>query len=185
MMRERRNTESIRRTCMWFLMVPLLAGLWACVGSETGESTSDRASNQDASRSRRSEDAGARAVYLDTVSPLPYQVFEVEPNADESKKVTYRLMSLLPGPQESMIKTVRLALDSLQRADTTLVAVRAVLYAFHQTSQRQGKLIPVIWGEWIPPDGWDEAARSGRNRIHRSYVYAVNPEWGRTADDEE
>ena len=183
-MRERRRTESIGRTGRRILMVALLAGLWACVGSETGGSESDTASNQDASRKRTSENAGVSAAYLDTVSPLPYQVFEVVPTADESKKVTYRLMSLRPGPEESMIKTVRLALDSLQRADTTLAAVRAVLYAFRPTSRMEGKLIPVVWGEWIPPEGWDEAA-PGRKRIHRSYVYSVNPAWGRIADDEE
>lgn len=181
----RRNTESIGRIGRQILVMALLAGLGACVGSETGGSTTERGSDQGASRSRAPENAGVSAIYLDTVSPLPYQVFEVVPSEDESKRVTYRLMSMSPGAQESMIKTVRLALDSLQRADTSLVAVRAVLYAFRPTSRMEGKLVPVVWGEWIPPEGWDEAAPTGRKRIHRSYVYAVNPGWGRTVEDEE
>lgn len=184
-MSERRNTESIGHVVRQILVAALLAGLWACVGSETGGSTSERGNDQDASRSRTPENSGVSAIDLDTVSPLPYQVFEVVPSEDESKKVTYRLMSMRPGPQESMIKTVRLALDSLQRADTALVAVRAVLYAFRPTSRMEGKLIPVIWGEWIPPEGWDEASRTGRRRIHRSYVYALNPGWGQSAAEEE
>jgi hypothetical protein len=43
----------------------------------------------------------------------------------------------------------------------------------------------VVWGEWIPPDGWDAAVVSERRRIHRSYVYAVNPGWDRRAAVEE
>ena len=97
-------------------------------------------------------------------------MFEVAPDEEEPKKVTYRLMALEVGRLESMTKTVRLALDSLQRADTSLVAVRAVLYIFRPTARMEGKLVPVVWGEWIPPDGWDAAAAGERRRIHRSYV---------------
>ena len=163
----------------------LLAGLWACVGSETGGRTPDGGNQQDADRTRPREDAGVRVVYEDTVAPIDYQLFESEPDQEEPKKVTYRLMALESGSVESMTKTVRLALDSLQRADTSLVAVRAVLYVFRPTARMEGKLIPVVWGEWIPPDGWDAAVASERSRIHRSYVYAVNPGWDRRAAVEE
>ena len=163
----------------------LLAGLWACVGSETGERTSNRGNDQDANRSRPREAARVGAVYLDTVAPINYRLFETEPEDDAPKKITYRLMALQSGNQESMTKTVRLALDSLQRADTSLVAVRAVLYIFRPTARMEGKLIPVVWGEWVTPEGWDAAAAGERRRIHRSYVYAVNPGWDRRASVEE
>jgi hypothetical protein len=160
--------------------VALIAGLSACVGSETGGDSSARNDDQDAIRTRTRENAGVGSVYLDTVAPLDYQVFEIVPDEDEPK-LTYRLMALQSGTPEAMTKTVRLALDSLQRADTTLVAVRAILYTFHPTTRREGKLLPVVWGEWIPPDGWEAAGTSERRRIHRSYVYAVNPGWERAA----
>jgi hypothetical protein len=185
MMQNRRNLETIGRSCRRALAVALLAGLWACVGSETGERTSNRGNDQDADRSRPLERARAGAVYVDTVASIDYQLFEAEPDDEEGKRVTYRLMALESGTQESMTKTVRLALDSLQRADTSLVAVRAVLYVFRPTARMEGKLIPVVWGEWIPPGGWDAAVASERNRIHRSYVYAVNPGWNRQAAVEE
>jgi hypothetical protein len=185
MMQKRRNRESIGRSFTFTLAVALLASLWACVGSETGQQTSSRGSNPDAARSRPVERARGGAVYLDTVAPINYQLFESKADDEEPKKVTYRLMALGPGTLESMTKTIRLALDSLQRADTSLVAVRAVLYVVRPSGRMEGKLIPVVWGEWVPPDGWDAAAVSERRRIHRSYVYSVNPGWDRQAVVEE
>lgn len=181
-MREPRNPDSGIRTGRRILVAALAAGLCACVGSETGGTASgNRGSDQSASRPPAPAETAVKAVYLDTVPPLRYQVFEIVPEEAEPQKVTYRLMMLRPGTQKSMTKTVRLALDSLQRADTTLAAVRVVLYAFQRTARMEGKLIPVIWGEWVPPDGWDDARPSERRRIHRSYVYAVNPGWDRAA----
>lgn len=182
LMREIRDPDSVGWTGRPILVAVLAAGLCACVGSETGGTASaGRSSDQSASRQQAPAEARAKSVDLDTVATLGYQVFEIVPDEDEPKRATYRLMSLRPGSPESMMKTVRLALDSLQRADTTLAAVRAVLYAFQPTAPMEGKLVPVVWGEWVPPEGWDDAGPSGRRRIHRSYVYAVNPQWDRTS----
>jgi len=157
--------------------VVLLAGLCACVGSETYDDRGE----PDVDRTRPRETPEVRAIYEDTVAPVGYQLFEVEPDEREPKKVTYRLMALEVGRLDSMTKTVRLALDSLQRADTSLVAVRAVLYVFQPTARMEGKLVPAVWGEWVPPEGWDAAVGTERQRFHRSYVYAVNPGWSRPA----
>ncbi len=180
-MRNRRTPESVGRRCGRALSVALLAGLCACVGSETYDDRSE----PDADRTRPPQTPKVRAIYEDTVAPVEYQLFEVEPDEEEPKKVTYRLMALQAGRQESMTKTVRLALDSLQRADTSLIAVRAVLYVFRPTARMEGRLVPAVWGEWVPPEGWDGAVESGRGRVHRSYVYAVNPGWVRPAAVEE
>jgi len=184
-MRDRHNPRSIRRSCRHALAVALLAGLWACVGSETGGSTANRGNDRDADRAQRDEPARVGVVYEDTVSPIDYQLFEAKLGDEEPWKATYRMMALESGTRESMSRTVRLALDSLQRTDTTLVAVRAVLYIFRPTARMEGKLIPVMWGEWVPPGGWDAAVAGERGRIHRSYVYAMNPGWDRRAIVEE
>lgn len=185
MILDRRIPESVGRRRGHGLSLALLAGLCACVGSETGGRTSDGGSEADANRNRPREGAGVVVVSNDTVAPIDYQLFEAERDDEEPKKVTYRLLTFEPGSRESMTKTVRLALDSLQRADTSLVAVRAVLYIFRPTDRMEGKLVPVVWGEWIPPDGWDAAVAGERRRVHRSYVYSVNPGWERRAVVEE
>lgn len=73
-----------------------------------------------------------------------------------------------------------MALDSLARADSALVAARAIMYTGRLTSPREMTLFPSAWGLWIPPEGWDSATVESRSRLHRTFVYHGDPGWGET-----
>ena len=116
------------------------------------------------------------SVYVDTITPVPYEVFEEVVDSEDPKKVMYRMMLLGEGSWEALSRTLRLAMDSLARADPDLAAARVTFYKIVPIDNMRGNLVAQAWGEWIPREGWDRA-RAGRNRMHRSYVYHQNPGW--------
>jgi hypothetical protein len=169
-----------------FFLAVSLAALSACVGSEGGERATSGASGRERSTAaapRNEREAGA--VYADTVTPAQYQLFKVDTESEEPKKVVYRMMVLERARAAALSKSVRLALDSLSRSDTSLVAARAIMYVFVPKDRSGGRLVPVVWGEWVPPEGWDKGTTRARERVHRSYIYSVDPGWSSEPVEEE
>jgi hypothetical protein len=151
-------------------VLAVLSGLTAaCVGGEWTEEESGSPGDPYRAASR----AGP-----DTVSPVPYQVFDHTVESEDPRKMMFRLVTMTEAGPDALSKTLRLALDSLGRADTTLVAARAVIYTFRPTTPRRGELVPGYWGEWTPPEGWEEASGDSRGRVYRTFVYNGDPGWG-------
>ncbi len=181
----RRSTPA--RSGVWTLILGVTWVVTAsCVGSDSADAGSQTGrAGSGAPSAKMGEAAGAgaearaatRVEYSDNVAPLEYQIFERVVQGESPPKTLHRLLVLVPESQERLIKTVRVALDSIAAADTTVVAARAILYVFNQTGPREGDVIPVVWGEWLPPEGWAEAGPDSRRRLHRTYVYFGVPAW--------
>ena len=99
-------------------MMSLLLTL-GCVGSEP------RQERQEGNGVERAPGLETRAG-RDTVAPAPYQIFDSEVASERPRRAIYRLMVMGQARPEALGKAVRLALDSIGKADSTLAAVRAI-----------------------------------------------------------
>lgn len=182
-----RRRSAPARAGAWMLT---LAVAWvataSCVGSDGADARSQPGTARPGAASAKSEDvAGADAQrgavigaeYSEDVEPLEYQIFEQVVSSSSPRKTLHRLLVLFPDTRARLVKTARVALDSIAAADTAAVAARAILYAFRQTGPREGDVIPIVWAEWVPPEGWAEADSGSRGRLHRTYVYFGVPAW--------
>ena len=62
--------------------------------------------------------------------------------------------------------------------DTTLVALRAVVYVLPPVQRGEVTLEPAAWGEWLPLEGWERATPESRSAFHRIYTYfGAPPPW--------
>ena len=165
------QTTHLGRWMAVMALAALSAFASSCVSNESG-------SERDATIETAGEGDGISggSVYVDTVGPLPYEIFEQVVESEDPRKVTYQMMMLREGGFEAMSRTLRLALDSLSKADSSLVAARVTLFEVVPLDNMRGKLVARAWGEWIPREGW-EGARSRRGAPHRSYIYHENPGW--------
>lgn len=162
----------------------LLAALTlTCVGERSDRGSAGgpagRAGEPSQPTDRPARQPGVSSVDLDTVAPLPYQLFEQSVDSENPKKATYRFVLLAPGSAAALTKTMRVVLDSLGQADRALVATRAVLYELRPTGRTEAIVLPKVWGEWVPAEGWDDATAESRQRFHRSYIYHLDPGWSR------
>jgi hypothetical protein len=170
-MNDKRMILGSMNGCQVSTAVALLAVLvTACVGSEGGARE-----ERDASGSSEAP-VGGRA-FVDTVSPVAYRIFEVDTLSNSPRRALYRFMALADANREGMAKTLRVALDSIGRSDSSLVAARAILYTIHRTSVSEGRLVPRVWAEWVPPGGWDSVGTQRGRRAYRSYIYHSDPGW--------
>lgn len=135
-----------------------------CVGEQTEESA-----DQERDRSYPT------VAVTDTVAAVGYSVFDTVVHSQEPRKVEYRLLALQNAERPALVKALRLALDSIGRADTTLVAARGVLYLYEAAGPRRGNLVPRLWGEWVPHVGWDSASAASRRVPHVVYTYNLPP----------
>jgi hypothetical protein len=167
----KRATVSFRFDRSTAAVLGLLAAGFAlgCVGSEKGEGQDTQVILPDS--------VPPVLVYRDTVSPADYKIFNSVEASRRPKKVLYRLLVMQRATSEVLSKTLRVALDSIARTDSSLAAARAILYTFRRTGPTGGKLVPRVWGEWVPREGWDRAPPRSRKRVYRSYIYLGRPGW--------
>lgn len=116
-------------------------------------------------------------VGRDTVTPATYQIFESQVTSESPRRATYRLVVMGRAEPDALGKAVRVALDSIGKADTTLAAARAILYQVRRVEARRGELVPTVWGEWVPVEGWDGAGTRSPRRTYRTYIYHGDPGW--------
>ncbi|MBI4513833.1 MAG: hypothetical protein HY702_06955 [Gemmatimonadetes bacterium] len=119
--------------------------------------------------------APAAWVEADTASPVGYQVFQTVVDRETPKRVTLRILIFDPRGRANVSRTLRLVLDSLARAERDLVAARAIAYAPISQGRQRADLVPIAFGAWVPPEGWDSAGPASRQRVHRTYVYVGTP----------
>ncbi len=155
-----------------FAVIPIVAVAMcvavACVG-ESGDGSTSAAPEAPA--------GVAPGVNRDTVASLEFAVFQTEVDSEEPRKVTYSLMISEDAPASVLSKTLHEALDSIGRADSTLVAARAVLYLARRAGAQQLRLRARIWGEWLTAEGWDDATTASLGAPHRTYTYNIDPGW--------
>lgn len=126
-------------------------------------------------------EAQAPALVGETPAPDPVEtrVFmrEPVPQAGEGRVV---LHVLVPGDatREQIRQALIRTMEDAAAADTALVAARAVAYVVSppRVGQAEADLVPIGWGEWLPPGGW--VGPASRGEVHRFYTYqGVAPEW--------
>lgn len=178
------HTERGRKGERTAIACAAVAGLiFGCVG-EQSRPPGERG-RQGAMETPAPPDSEAHTVFADTVSPVDYQVFQTRVQSERPRKVEYRIVTLAEANQASLSKTLRLALDSIAGSDSSLVAVRGILYIYRPMTQRRGDLEPRAWGEWVPLDGWEAASEASRAGPHRVFTYDWRPDWSsQTADGE-
>jgi hypothetical protein len=144
----------------------LLASAAVCVASGcVGERADD---GVDAGEERA---ANRGTVVSDTVAPVGYQVFDSVVHSQDPRKVEFRLLALRNADRPSLVKTLRSVLDSISQSDSVLVAARGVLYLYDASAPGRGNVVPRLWGEWVPPVGWDSANAASRGMPHVIYTY--------------
>ena len=157
------------------IAVLFLAGFaLACVGSEPDAIDGGAGSAEEPPQTRIPPGV---SVSMDTVSPTSYQLLREAVNSEDPLKVT--LQVLVPSAATPVVvsKTLRVALDSLRRAESSLAAARIVAYVGRMTSSLEMKLYYAAWGEWVPPEGWDSTTNESLTRLHRTFTYSGRPEW--------
>ncbi|HSG81209.1 MAG TPA: hypothetical protein VLC48_03090 [Gemmatimonadota bacterium] len=118
-----------------------------------------------------------RGPVADTAQPVDYRLFDTRIESESPRKVEYWIMTAEVTDQASLSKTLRVALDSIAGSDSTLVAARGILYTVKPIDNRRGELTPRVWGEWVPPTGWDGATAESRAAPHRIYTFNQRPDW--------
>jgi len=166
----------------WSTFVTLTVSLAVAASCVSGDS-SDRSDDDSAPEGSAEAGESSSYVYVDTISPVEYEVFEQVVESESPRKVIYRLLTVQQGSWEAWNRTLRMALDSLVNADPSLVAARATLYQVVPLEDMRGKLVPRAWGEWIPNEGWDGARPGARGDVHRSYIYHQHPGWVSDKDE--
>jgi len=160
-----------RRFGLGALATATMAAMVACVGSDDSPRAEQRATPPPSVVSNQ-------PTRWDSVQPLPYQMFERVYVEKDSSRLLTRLLVLGQPEREALSKTVMAALDSLGRADSSLVAARAILYTALMTEPGRATLVPRLWAEWVPPGGWGSTEARGPRTVHRTFVYDVDPGWG-------
>lgn len=162
------------RRCGWFAWLTMLGLTAGCVGSESRDAAGRESS---ASGDRTREASVTVRSDWDSIRPLPYHVFERRYSADSTRVLT-RFLVLTAADGDVLSKTLMLALDSLGEAEGGLVAARGILYRAVPGSSGQVRAAPAVWGEWVPPQGWEAPAESARGEVHRTFIYRMDPGWG-------
>lgn len=149
----------------------------ACVGSEGSGSSTQESSGYASDRTLVPESATAD---WDSVATLSYRMFDRAPWPGDSSRVLTRFVVMRTAEEaesDALAKTLMTALDSIAGADTSLVAIRGILYTARPTAPGRANLVPRVWGEWVPPGGWEMETTQGRRQIHRTLVYHLDPGW--------
>ena len=166
------------------LIASLLFGVVGCVGEQSrpgSDQPGEEAEVVEFPFDTRDRYAG---TFEDSSAMLTYQTFETVIESENPRKVLYRILAAESSDPASYVKTLRSALYSLISNDSSLVAARAILYTYRPTGPREGELTARVWGEWLPPSGWDGAGSAAPadsavapNRI---YTYNRPPAWHRS-----
>lgn len=106
-------------------------------------------------------------------------LFDEVPDPVLERRLTLHLLAREPGGRAEFSRTLRELLPLRAARDSTLVAIRAIVYhAAVPSGTNEGNLVPVAWGEWIPLEGWYGEVGTGRGTGHRVYFYhGAPPEW--------
>ncbi|HUH12878.1 MAG TPA: hypothetical protein VMK65_07195 [Longimicrobiales bacterium] len=129
----------------------------------------------------RAADEGARveAGEAPLVDSVATRVFLREP-AESGPPGRVTLHLIVPGDakREQIRQALVRTLEQEAAADSALVAARAIAYVVAPPrSGAEAEVVPLAWGEWLPPGGWSGSA-AGRGDVHRVTTYfGAPPEW--------
>lgn len=148
---------------LWPLLLSIL--LWSACGDE--------------SVPQREVEGTVEAGEAPAPDPIETRVFMREPD-NEAGPGRLVVHFLVPGDatHEQLRQALVRNMEEAAQTDTSLIAVRAVAYAVAepQPGGTEADLVPLGWGEWVPPGGW--SGQGSRDQLHRFHTYSgVAPEW--------
>lgn len=123
--------------------------------------------------------AAVSSFGADDAEAISLVLFDEVPDSVLERRLTLHLLAGAPGGRAEFSRTLRELLPERAAGDSTLVAIRAIVYqAAAPSGTNEGHLVPVAWGEWIPLEGWYGEVGTGRGTGHRVYFYhGAPPEW--------
>ena len=159
---------------------PWRALAWSAAGLCAGACSPDGPpeAREDAA-SASAPPAAPSSFGADDAESIPLLLFDEVPDPELERRITLHLLAQQPGGRAQFSRTLRELLPERAARDSTLVAVRAIVYrAALPSGASEGNLVPVAWGEWIPLEGWYGEVGTGRGTGHRVYFYhGAPPEW--------
>lgn len=150
----------------------------ACLGA--GSCSPDRTPDAREGAAPASARPAARSSFgADDAETVALVLFDEVPDPVLERRLTLHLLAPVPGGRAEFSRTLRELLPERAARDSTLVAIRAIVYhAAVPSGANEGDLVPVAWGEWIPLEGWRGEVGTGRGAGHRVYFYhGAPPEW--------
>ena len=156
------------------------AVLWAAACLCAGACSPDRPPDAREDAAPASAVPEARASFgADDAEAIPLVLFDAVPDPVLERRLVLHLLAQEPGGRAEFSRTLRDLLPERAARDSTLVAIRAIVYhAAAPSGANEGDLMPVAWGEWIPLEGWFGEVGTGRGTGHRVYFYhGTPPEW--------
>jgi hypothetical protein len=115
---------------------------------------------------------------VEEVTPAELQVFQREGSpATEGRLLVHALV-----PDQATQEEVRVGIHQMLRAeaaaDPAILAVRLIAYGARPRGQTEAELVPIAWGELVPPGGWDAARPGATVAFQRIYTYfGAGPDW--------
>lgn len=107
-----------------------------------------------------------------------WQIFDETRELEGPPRVTLHILVPRDGSRDQLRQALADALELAAREDTTLVAARAIGYRPEQTGPADARMVPFVWAEWLPTDGWYRSTEASRSTTHRTYFYHnLAPEW--------
>jgi len=109
--------------------------------------------------------------------PLEMMLFDEVWEPAAPPRVTLHVLVAALEDRDRLRQTVMDLLEARSREEPELAAIRVVGYMGEPGSGREVGLIPVVWGEWLPPDGWRRVEARAADGLYRIYIYHGPPEW--------
>lgn len=159
---------------------PRRALLRAAVCLCAGACSPDRPPGAGEDAAPSSAPPAARSSFgADDAEAISLVLFDEVPDPVLERRLTLHLLAREPGGRARFSRTLRELLPERAARDSTLVAIRAIIYhAAVPAGANEGNLVPVAWAEWIPLEGWHGEVGAGRGTGHRVYFYhGAPPEW--------
>jgi hypothetical protein len=152
----------------------VLTAAWGCSpDGGVGESPDDAPGAAEAGT-----EAEPVAGELPEVGEVVWQTFDETREPEGPPRTTLHILVPRDGSRDELRKALTEALELAAREDTTLVAARAIGYRVEQTSPADARMVPFVWAEWLPADGWYRSTEASRETIYRTYFYHnLAPEW--------
>ena len=106
------------------------------------------------------------------------QIFDEMAERRAPHRVTYHVLVARDATRDELRQTLGDLLTQQAERDEALVAARAIGYYGVQTGATEAEMVPFVWAEWLPPNGWYDATESSREALHRVYFYQETaPQW--------
>ena len=114
---------------------------------------------------------------VSSAQPVRYQIFQREAAEDAPPRTTLHMLVDAQASRDELRVTFQKIVDDYTAEHDSVVAVRLVGYVARSgvAGDRRADLVPLAWGEWLPPSGWYEASRDDRDEVHRLYFYHGSP----------